>query len=83
MPGHILAVASLTFEVGRSLYRSYRGLGPAQDTRERIALRSKLIPTFAVLALVSLGYATYASIQHAALSYKSWASVRELDVPTR
>ncbi|KAL6869554.1 hypothetical protein ACO1O0_000880 [Amphichorda felina] len=83
LAGHVLAAIILTVGVGRSLYRSYRALGPAQDTRERQAQRSTLIPVFATLALISLGAATYASLQHAILSYKTWATQLDVKLPVR
>lgn len=79
---HDFAALWLTFEVGRSLYRSYCALGPAQDTRERRALRKKLIPAFAILAFVSWASSVSASTQYAALSYKVWASQRNIEIPT-
>jgi hypothetical protein len=81
--GHVIAAVILTVGVGRSLYRSKRALGPAQDTRERRHQRATLIPVFAILALLSLGSASYASLQHAVVSYKVWAGERDIAVPLR
>ena len=80
---HALAVFALTVGVTRSLYRSFRALGPAQDTRERRAQRWTLVPVFVLLALLSLSTAGYASVQHAIVSYKTWASERDVQVPAR
>lgn len=81
--GHVIAAVFLTVGVGRSLYRSKCALGPSQDTRERRHSRATLIPVFAILALLSLGSASYAALQHAVLSYKVWAGERDIAVPLR
>lgn len=79
----VVASVVFTVGVGRSLLRSYRGLGPSQDTRERRAHRDKLLPVFSILALVSAVAALYTAIQHAVLSYKVWASLRNVEFPHR
>ncbi|KAF7559777.1 hypothetical protein G7046_g4381 [Stylonectria norvegica] len=81
--GHLLAATYLTFEVGRSLYRAYRGLGPAQDTRKRLARRHALLPLFSGLALVSFAGALYTAVTYAILSYKVWASQHDVALPVQ
>lgn len=81
--GHLLLATFLSFEVGRSLYRSYRALGPTQDTRQRTNRRATLLPVFAALAAASLLSAIYATERYATLSYKVWASQRDIKLPTR
>jgi hypothetical protein len=81
--GHVVASVLLSGFVGSSLYRSFRALGPAQDTRERRAQRAQLIPLFAGLAALSLGSALYSTFQHTALSYKVWAGQRWDEAPFR
>ncbi|KAK3302216.1 uncharacterized protein B0T15DRAFT_487429 [Chaetomium strumarium] len=71
------AYASLT--VGRSLYRSHKALGPAQDTRHRTAERSKLTVAFGSLAALGLVFAVTSSLDHLSLSYKVWASERGVE----
>lgn len=83
VPAHALAAAGLTYGVARSLLRSHRGLGPAQDTRDRSIRRTRQVTTFAALVAVSLACAAYASVQYALLSYKVWASERDVDIPSR
>lgn len=79
----MLLATFLSFEVGRSLYRSYRALGPTQDTRERLTRRATLLPIFATLAAAGLLSAIYATERYATLSYKVWASQRDVKTPTR
>lgn len=81
--GHVVASVVLSGFVGSSLSRSWRALGPAQDTRERRAQRAQLIPVFAALAAISLGSAVYSTLQHTALSYSVWSSQRGVEVPLR
>ncbi|TPX10856.1 uncharacterized protein E0L32_008245 [Thyridium curvatum] len=80
---HISTVLYLSFVVGRGLYRSYQGLGPAQDIRSRESRRKKLIPVFACLAALALGLAGYSSARYAILSYQVWADQHGLDLPKR
>ena len=79
----MLGAAYLTFEVGRSLYRAQRGLGPAQDTRQRTSRRHALLPLFAGLASLGLLRAIYTAVQYGTLSYKVWASQHDVEVPAR
>lgn len=83
LAGHIILAAGLTSAVARGLYQSQRALGPSQDTRERRVYRQHLVPVFAILALLSLATASSASLQHAILSYRTWASQRDIEVPVR
>ncbi|CAM1505602.1 Fc.00g112390.m01.CDS01 [Cosmosporella sp. VM-42] len=80
---HVLAATYLTFEVGRSLQRAYRGLGPSRDTRQRISRRNALVPGFAGLALISLGRAFYTTVEYATLSYQVWASQQDVELPLK
>jgi hypothetical protein len=80
---HLGVSVWLTVAVGRSLYRSNRELRPAQDTRQRSARRSRNLPIFIGLAVLSLASAAYGALQYATLSYKVWVSERDLDGPTR
>ncbi len=45
--------------------------------------RSKLLPTFAALAGLSLLLAVFAGLSHAKLSYQTWADARGIGVPNR
>ena len=45
--------------------------------------RSKLLPTFAALAGLSLLLAAFAGLDHAKLSYQTWANARGIGVPNR
>lgn len=80
---HLLVAVYLMVQAGRSLHRAYRGLGPSQDTRERVSRRKTLLPIFAGLALFSLIRAVYGSASYAVLSYKVWASDSGVELPTR
>lgn len=81
--GHIVTAAGLTLAVARGLRQSQRALGPSQDTRERRDYRRHLVPVFSILALLSLATASSASLQHAILSYKTWAGQRDIQVPAQ
>lgn len=81
LAGHLVLAAGLTSAVANGLYQSYRALGPSQDTRERRVYRRHLVPVFAILALLSLATTSSASVQHAILSYRTWASQRDIEVP--
>lgn len=81
--GHLILAAGLTSAVANGLYQSYRALGPSQDTRERRVYRRHLVPVFALLALLSLATTSSASVQHAILSYRTWASQRDIVVPAK
>lgn len=70
--GPVLASLGLTVRVGRSLWKSHRAWGPAQDTIERC----RSVTLFAGLAAVSLLCALYASGNRAVLSYRAWAYER-------
>ncbi|XXH04800.1 hypothetical protein Hte_011222 [Hypoxylon texense] len=78
---HLTSTVYLTYATGASLYTSYKSLGPAQDTRSRLAQRKKLVPTFLALATAALSLATYTSVISASLSYKTWAYEHGLDDP--
>ncbi|GAB1320440.1 hypothetical protein MFIFM68171_10650 [Madurella fahalii] len=78
---HGTAAAYLSYTVGVSLYRSQKALGPAHDTRHRIAQRSKLTTTFGSLAALGLVFAITSAWAHLTLSYKVWASERGIEVP--
>ncbi|AEO57791.1 hypothetical protein MYCTH_2304416 [Thermothelomyces thermophilus ATCC 42464] len=77
----IAAAAYVSYTVWRSLYRSHKALGPAQDTRTRTAERSKLTVVFGSLAALGLVFAVTSSLEYLTLSYKVWASERGVDVP--
>ncbi|OTB06894.1 hypothetical protein M426DRAFT_318608 [Hypoxylon sp. CI-4A] len=76
---HLVSVIYLTYAIAASLYTSYKSLGPAQDTRSRLAQRKRLIPAFLGLAVASLALATYTSAASAILSYQTWAYEHGLD----
>ncbi|KAI9166921.1 hypothetical protein HJFPF1_03036 [Paramyrothecium foliicola] len=78
---HLAASVWLTVKVARSLDRSNREIAPAQDTRQRSARRSRNVPIFGSLALLSLAWAVYSTLRYATLSYRVWASERQIDVP--
>ncbi|KAI1777793.1 hypothetical protein F4818DRAFT_325859 [Hypoxylon cercidicola] len=78
---HLTSIIYLTYAIGASLYTSYKSLGPAQDTRSRLARRKNLIPVFLALATAALSLATYTSVISASLSYKTWAFEHGLDEP--
>ncbi|KAI0180365.1 hypothetical protein GGR52DRAFT_240714 [Hypoxylon sp. FL1284] len=80
---HLLSIIYSTYAIGASLYTSYKSLGPAQDTRSRLAQRKRLIPVFLALATAALSLATYTSAVSASLSYKTWAYEHGLDEPQR
>jgi hypothetical protein len=80
----VLRVATATYAsytVGRSLYRSHKALGPAQDTRQRSAERAKLTTAFGSLAALGLVFAITSGLDYLTLSYKVWASERGIQVP--
>lgn len=80
----LLRVATATYAsytVGRSLYRSHKALGPAQDTRQRSAERAKLTTAFGSLAALGLAFAVTSGLEYLTLSYKVWASERGIQVP--
>ncbi len=80
---HAVAVAYLTSIIAVGLYRSYRELGPSQETRLRILWRAKLLPAFGGLAVVSFLAASYSSLTYATVSYQTWADERGIEVPNR
>ncbi|KAI5868096.1 hypothetical protein GGS23DRAFT_544013 [Durotheca rogersii] len=71
---HLSLIVYLTYTVAAALHTSYQSLGPAHDTRSRLARRKKLVPAFVALASAALCWATYTSVAAAALSYQTWAS---------
>ncbi len=75
------AVVFLTSIIGLGLYRSHTGLGPAQETRQRVSQRRKLTTVFASLAALSFVTAVTSVISYLTLSYKVWASERGIEVP--
>ncbi|KAI5465849.1 hypothetical protein BGZ63DRAFT_374695 [Mariannaea sp. PMI_226] len=81
--GHFLVSVYLIIQASRSLRRAYQSLGPSQDTRGRVHRRNRLIPLFAILALVSLTRAVYGAVDYGVLSYKVWASSHGIEVPAR
>ncbi|KAI2612106.1 uncharacterized protein GGS25DRAFT_106215 [Hypoxylon fragiforme] len=80
---HLVSVIYLTYAITVSLYTSYKSIGPAQDTRSRLAQRKKLVPAFLGLAVAALCLATYTSTTSAVLSYQTWASEHGLDKPEK
>ncbi|CAJ2506195.1 Uu.00g003250.m01.CDS01 [Anthostomella pinea] len=80
---HIYSVVYLTYTVADSLYTSYKSLGPAADTRSRIAQRRRLVPAFLGLAVAAISVAAYSYIASARLSYGNWAYEHGLDLPSR
>lgn len=76
MAGHVLVTVYLLVTVIRSLRQAYRGLGSSVKT-------SSLLPLFAALALISLGRAVYGAADYGVLSYKVWASSRDVELPVR
>ncbi|KAH8673967.1 hypothetical protein BX600DRAFT_221682 [Xylariales sp. PMI_506] len=80
---HLGLIFYLTYAVGTSLYTSYKFLAPSQDTRRRLAQRSKLVPTFLVLSGVSLLVSAVSFISYASLSYRVWADERGIELPQR
>ncbi|KAK3995978.1 hypothetical protein QBC44DRAFT_232795 [Cladorrhinum sp. PSN332] len=78
---HVAAAAYLTYKVGRSLYKSQKALSPSQDTRLRVAQRSKLTTTFGTLAALALVFAVTSAYKYLALSYNVWASERGIGIP--
>ncbi|KAI1213059.1 uncharacterized protein F4807DRAFT_412750 [Annulohypoxylon truncatum] len=79
----LISTVYLIYAVGVSLYTSYKSLGPAQDTRSRLAQRKRLVPVFLGLSITALFLATYTSINSAVLSYRTWAYEHGLDQPER
>ncbi|AEO69197.1 uncharacterized protein THITE_2119332 [Thermothielavioides terrestris NRRL 8126] len=77
----VVSAAYASYTVGRSLYRSHKALGPAQDTRHRTAERGKLTAAFGSLAALGLVFAVTSSLDYLTLSYKVWASERGIEVP--
>ncbi|KAL2024450.1 hypothetical protein VTK56DRAFT_8261 [Thermocarpiscus australiensis] len=78
---HVGAAIWLSYTVGRSLYRSHKALGPAQDTRRRTAQRSKLTTAFGSLAALGLVLAITSWLSYLTLSYRVWASERGIQIP--
>ncbi|KAK4169485.1 hypothetical protein QBC43DRAFT_199403 [Cladorrhinum sp. PSN259] len=78
---HVAAAAYLTYKVGRSLWKSHKALSPAQDTRHRVAQRSKLTTTFASLAALGLVFAVTSGYEYLKISYRAWAYDRGIEVP--
>ncbi|KXX79531.1 hypothetical protein MMYC01_203121 [Madurella mycetomatis] len=78
---HGAAAVYFSCVVGVSLYRSQKALGPAHDTRHRIAQRLKLTTAFGSLAALGLVFATTSAWAHLTLSYNVWASERGIRVP--
>ncbi|KAI0128442.1 hypothetical protein BJ170DRAFT_329112 [Xylariales sp. AK1849] len=78
---HLGLIAYLTYAVGASLYTSYKSLSPSSDTRGRHSRRMKLAPAFIGLAVAAFAFATYSSINYAALSYSVWADERGIEFP--
>ncbi|KAH8890803.1 hypothetical protein GQ53DRAFT_782113 [Thozetella sp. PMI_491] len=79
---HFTAAAYATITICTGLRRSYRELGPSQDTRLRILWRSKLSPAFGSLAILSLLLTCYSSLRYATISYQTWADERGFDIPS-
>ncbi|KAI0481206.1 hypothetical protein GGR56DRAFT_629338 [Xylariaceae sp. FL0804] len=77
---HITSVIYLTYAVGSSLYTSYKSLGPAQDTRSRLAQRKRLAPIFVGLAIAAISLSAYSAATVAKLSYNTWAYEHGLDL---
>ncbi|KAI0024845.1 hypothetical protein F4780DRAFT_723242 [Xylariomycetidae sp. FL0641] len=73
-------IVYLTYAVAASLYTSYKALGPAQDTRSRLAQRKKIAPAFLALALAAFSTATYSAVASGIVSYKTWAYQHGLDM---
>ncbi|KAI1393557.1 uncharacterized protein F4822DRAFT_16706 [Hypoxylon trugodes] len=78
---HLISVVYLTYAIIASLYTSYKSLGPAQDTRSRLAQRKRLVPVFVGLAVAAFSVAAYTSVASAILSYKTWAYEHGVDRP--
>ncbi|KAI2636400.1 hypothetical protein GGS26DRAFT_548974 [Hypomontagnella submonticulosa] len=78
---HLTSIVYLVYAIAVSLYSSYKSLGPAQDTRSRLAQRRRLVPIFFGLSVVALSVAAYTSVSSATLSYKTWAHEHGLDQP--
>ncbi|KAI1501231.1 hypothetical protein F5X99DRAFT_383195 [Biscogniauxia marginata] len=78
---HLALIVYLTYAVGASLYTSYKSLGPAQDTRSRLAQRKRFAPVFLALAAAAFSLATCSSIVYTRLSYITWAYEHGLDLP--
>ena len=76
---HATAVAYLTSIIGFSLYRSHEGLGPAQDTRLRIAQRKKLTTAFGSLAVLGFLLSAGSMLSYLTLSYNVWATERGVE----
>ncbi|KAK4231540.1 hypothetical protein QBC38DRAFT_354303 [Podospora fimiseda] len=78
---HFVAASYLIYKVGRSLYKSHKNLSPSQDTRLRVAQRTKLTTTFGTLAVLGLVFAVNSTYKYLKLSYDVWASERGIGVP--
>ncbi|KAI0382910.1 hypothetical protein F5Y04DRAFT_251355 [Hypomontagnella monticulosa] len=76
---HLASVVYLVYTIIASLYSSYKSLGPAQDTRSRLAQRRRLVPVFLGLTTIALFVATYTSVSSVILSYQTWAHQHGLD----
>ncbi|KAI1105946.1 hypothetical protein F4804DRAFT_302966 [Jackrogersella minutella] len=77
----LVSTVYFIYAIAASLYTSYKSLGPAQDTRSRLAQRKRLVPIFLGLAVTALWFATYTSLASAILSYRTWAYEHGLDKP--
>lgn len=73
---HIFSAIYCAWTVGKSLAYSYRSLSPSQDVRLRLNRRTKLVPLFSGLAILSLSVALYSAVRYANLSYRVWADER-------
>lgn len=76
---HAAAVVYLTSIIGLGLYRSHKGLGPAQDTRQRISQRKKLTTAFGSLAVLGFLLSAGSTFSYLKLSYNVWAAERGLE----
>jgi hypothetical protein len=76
---HAAAVVYLTSIIGVGLYRSHKGLGPAQDTRQRIVQRKKLTTAFGSLAALGFLLSAGSTLSYMNLSYNVWAAERGLE----
>lgn len=76
---HAATVIYLTSIIGLGLYRSHKGLGPAQDTRQRIVQRKKLTTAFGSLAVLGFLLSAGSTLSYLNLSYTVWAAERGLE----
>lgn len=76
---HAAAVVYLTSIIGLGLYRSHKGLGPAQDTRQRISQRKKLTTAFGSLAVLGFLLSAGSTFSYLKLSYNVWTAERGLE----